>query len=175
MSEVPLYASRCRAKRERFKKMTSPECQDQNLVMTVFHLPNSLVRDGRHAPPKSRCVRNTRGCLAVARTASCDVAAFSRTAVCVWDGAAGLLGPSSQPPPHTHGGKKLTGTTPEAIDPQRGYIRCRARREQLKRFYELAPVNGSSQGQNLALTVLIVPNSLDNGNRTPDVVFKQKG
>jgi len=38
--------------------------------------------------------------------------------------------------------------------------RCRVRREQLKDF---RTENGSSQGQNLALTVLSVPNSLDSG------------
>ena len=41
--------------------------------------------------------------------------------------------------------------------------RCRAGREQLKRFYRLLSENSSSQGHNLALTVLFVPSSLDSG------------
>jgi len=38
---------------------------------------------------------------------------------------------------------------------------CRARGEQLDFFKDICLKNGSSQGQNLALTVLFVPNSLD--------------
>ena len=43
-------------------------------------------------------------------------------------------------------------------------LRCRARREHLKMFERLLAENGSSQGQNLAWSVLIVTNSLDNGS-----------
>ena len=39
--------------------------------------------------------------------------------------------------------------------------RCRARRQHLERVEILSPKNGSSQGQNLALTVLCAPNSVD--------------
>ena len=39
----------------------------------------------------------------------------------------------------------------------------RARRKQLQRSSRLLPENGSSQGQDLALTVLHVPDSLDSG------------
>ena len=35
-------------------------------------------------------------------------------------------------------------------------------REHLTRFYGLSSENGSSQGKNMALTVLYVPGSLDN-------------
>ena len=41
--------------------------------------------------------------------------------------------------------------------------RCRARRVHLARFHGLPSKDGSSQGQNLALTVLCVPSSLDSG------------
>ena len=41
-----------------------------------------------------------------------------------------------------------------------GCVHCRARREQLNTNYIMLPENGSRQGQNRALTVLFVPNSL---------------
>ena len=45
----------------------------------------------------------------------------------------------------------------------RGGFRCRAKREQLKRVLRLLP---EGRGQNLALTVLYVPRSLDSGTHT---------
>ena len=43
-------------------------------------------------------------------------------------------------------------------------VRCRAKRDHLKTFQRLLP---GGQGQNLALTVSCVPNSLDIGLRCP--------
>ena len=41
-------------------------------------------------------------------------------------------------------------------------------KKQLEKSYRLLPENGSSQGHNLAMTVLSVPNSLDTGrSRAP--------
>ena len=45
--------------------------------------------------------------------------------------------------------------------------RCRARKEKFKRFPRRLPENGSNQGQNLALTVLCVPNSLGKASIWP--------
>ena len=42
-------------------------------------------------------------------------------------------------------------------------VRRRARREPLKRAERPLPEHGSSKGQNLALTIAIVPTSLDGG------------
>ena len=52
-------------------------------------------------------------------------------------------------------------------------IRRRAMREQLGGFRGLSPESGRSQGQNLALTVLFVPDSLDSSReaRAAEFVF----
>jgi len=48
--------------------------------------------------------------------------------------------------------------------PRRPSSASASRWEQLKWFYRLSPENGQSPGQNLALTVLSVPNSLDSSH-----------
>jgi len=46
---------------------------------------------------------------------------------------------------------------------ERFHYRCPAQRQKLRRVHGLSP---ESRGQNLALTVLYVPHSLDSGKRT---------
>jgi len=48
---------------------------------------------------------------------------------------------------------------------------CRARREQLTGFRRLLPENSSSESQNLALTVLRVPYSLDRGRQSDGALY----
>ena len=53
-------------------------------------------------------------------------------------------------------------------------IRFPTRGKQLKRFQGLSLENGSSQGHNLALTVFIVPNSIDSGRGRWGLVAHEK-
>ena len=53
--------------------------------------------------------------------------------------------------------------------------RWRAGKKDLKRFARLFLRRGSNQGQNLALTILYVPSSLDSGLSSPQLLFSSGG
>ena len=57
---------------------------------------------------------------------------------------------------------------------ERSDIRYPTRGKQLERYKRLSHGNGSSQGQHLALTVLIVPNLIDSGQGRWGLVAKEK-